>query len=80
MSWRRVMAVVDPCLPVIFQSGYLAGKLMMIGEIQSLIETDWMHPDRVICLIAMGSHPVNKHTLRADFFKILQTLASGLSG
>jgi len=74
------MALLDPCLPVIFQNGYLAGKLTMLSKTQSRVETDWLRPDKLLCLTAMSGHSLNKHTLRANFFTTLRTLARGLGG
>jgi hypothetical protein len=52
----------------------------MLGETQSRVETDWLRPGKLLCLMAMGDHPLNKHTLRANFFTTLRTLARGLGG
>jgi hypothetical protein len=52
----------------------------MLGETQSRVETDWLRPGKLLCLTAMGGHPLNKHTLRADFFTTLRTLSRGLGG
>jgi hypothetical protein len=41
---------------------------MMLGKAQSRIEADLKHHYRLQAMTAMGDHPLNKHTLGADYF------------